>query len=417
MLKNKKLIQNTLWLAGLHGGNFVTPLIALPFLVRVLGAEGFGMYIFAGVIISYLGLVCDYGFNLSGTRDIAVSRDNKNNMINVFSKIYYIKIILFLFCFVIFLLLVFISESIKTNILLYVCSFSLLIGQSFFPIWFFQGIQDFRAIVILSFSSKLIFTLLIFIMVDNPDDAFIAALMNSIGSAVAMLIAFYIAIYKYEMRFVRVPFRDLWLYSKKGFYIFLAQIKISLFSTANILILGILSGPISVGYYAAAEKIMRAVAQIQAPLLTALFPKLSLDIKLNKNDSIKLLKKVIVFGVAGYVVICSGVFIYSEEIIKLAYGPNHNESADILKIIIICPLLIYLNNIFGTQILLSLGKDKIYMMVLLFTGIINLILSSYLTSKYDYIGTSVSTLISELIVVIGMFIFAKNFFTKDQFKA
>jgi PST family polysaccharide transporter len=36
--------------------------------------------------------------------------------------------------------------------------------------------------------------------------------------------------------------------------------KITLFSSTNVVILGVMIGPVAVGYYVAAEKIMRALA-------------------------------------------------------------------------------------------------------------------------------------------------------------
>jgi PST family polysaccharide transporter len=78
-----------------------------------------------------------------------------------------------------------------------------------------------------------------------------------------------------------------------------------------------------------------------------------------------------------------------------------------LRIILIIPLCVFLNNLFGTQILLNIGKDKLFFRVLLFTALINMLLVFPLTYFYSYIGTSISMLFSEVFLLIMMFYYAK----------
>lgn len=408
MIRNK-FVGNVLWLSLLQGINFIAPLIALPYLVRVLGASEYGLYIFSAVIVSYLGLVCDYGFNLTGTRDISVHKNNRNELRNIFSKIIIIKTIALTFASIAFLLSTIYSQHIKDNLLLYTCAFSLLLGQTFFPSWFFQGIEDFKLIAVLNCISRTIFTILIFLTVKQSGDAYLAALMNSLGTLATTLLALGIIIFKHKIYLINVNLKTVYAYAKKNFFVFLAQMKISFFSSANVLILGIISGPTSVGYFSAAEKLMRALAQAQIPLLSALYPKMASDLVSHREKSIRLLKSILLGGTVCYLVVGLIVFINAESIITFAFGPEMKSSALALQIIVLCPLLIFQNNIFGTQLLLNLGKDKTYFSVVFITGILNLVLATILTMLYDFIGTSISLLIAEICVALGMFYFAKQY--------
>ena len=47
-------------------------MITFPYLVRTLGVEKYGLVMFAQAFISYFSLMGDYGFNLSGTREVAL---------------------------------------------------------------------------------------------------------------------------------------------------------------------------------------------------------------------------------------------------------------------------------------------------------------------------------------------------------
>ena len=107
---NKTVLNNTVSLTLLQATNYLLPLIALPYLARILGPEFFGIVMYAQVFNRYFYITTEYGFDYTGTRQISISRDDSIKLNNIFWSIIYTKIIICLFCFLVLLILVYLSK-------------------------------------------------------------------------------------------------------------------------------------------------------------------------------------------------------------------------------------------------------------------------------------------------------------------
>jgi PST family polysaccharide transporter len=84
----KTIFKNFLSLNLLQLSNILFPLIILPYVVRVIGVEKFGLVSFVQAFIMYFVTFSDYGFNLTGTREISVYRGDIKKISEIFSSIY-----------------------------------------------------------------------------------------------------------------------------------------------------------------------------------------------------------------------------------------------------------------------------------------------------------------------------------------
>ncbi len=129
-------------------------------------------------------------------------------------------------------------------------------------------------------------------------------------------------------------------------------------------------------------------------------------LKTNKDKAILEIVKIAKLGTLLYVIVLICLFYFSEEIIYFVYGKNMEIVNNIFQVLLIIPLTIFLNNMFGTQILLNMGHDKQFFYIVLYTAIINLVLVGPLTYIYSFYGTAFSVVVSEIFLMFGMYYYA-----------
>lgn len=411
---NKILINNFFALSVLQFLNLVLPLITLPYLLRVIGVENVGLLAFSQAFVFYFQIVTEYGFNLTATRDISVNTENKESVKKIYNETMTTKFFLFFVSGIVLFLLVISTPYFWKNHILYLFYYLSLFGQILFPIWFFQGVQQMKYVTYINVIAKTIFTILVFLIVTHEEDYIFVPLLLAIGNIISGIISVYY-LYKNHGIFFKIQhFSKVKEQLISGKFIFLSQLKITLFSNTNTFVLGLIAGNFSVGLFNTAEKIIRAFASLQVPVVNTLFPYIAKEIRNNLDKTVVQIKKIGLYGTIFYMIILTPVFIYSKEIIVLLGTKDAIESSKILRILITLPLLIFLNNLFGTQILLNLNKDKTYFNILLVTAVTNIVLIFPLTYRFDYVGTSISVLITETLLFLLMWVYTTKTIKKER---
>lgn len=404
--KHKILASNFVYLSLLQGLNLILPLITLPYLIRTLGVEYFGLLSFSFAFITYFQIVTDYGFNASGTRDISMAVNDFEKQNLIFNQIMSAKLLLVILSFIVMMGIVFSFEIFRTYWIIYLFSFGSIFGQAIFPVWYFQGIQKMKYITYLNVATKLIFTIALFIFVRQKSDYYLVPLFNGLGFMTAGIFALFYIWKDFKIKFKIQPWKGITEQLQKSKYIFLSELKISLFTNTNTLILGIIAGNQAVGYFSAAEKLARAIGNLQTPIANTIFPYLSKEMAINKLAAIQKIKKITVLGTLLFSVIILFCFFFAEQIINIIYGKAMLSSVLLFRILILIPLLSFLDNMYGKQLLLNLGRDNLYFRVIVAATILNLAINFILTYFYNEFGTAITLIITQIFIVLGMWYFA-----------
>src|SRR5208283_4678208 len=122
-LEGSRVLRNVTSLSGLQVVTYFFPIIILPYLVRIIGPEKFGLIAFAQAFVQYFMILTDYGFNYTATRKISLCHDKKNEICSIFSSVMTVKFILTLISFVILLIIINLVPRFKNDWLIFFISF------------------------------------------------------------------------------------------------------------------------------------------------------------------------------------------------------------------------------------------------------------------------------------------------------
>lgn len=403
--EGKRWISNVLFLFLLQGANYILPLLTIPYLVRVLGPDYFGLLAFATATIGYLVLITDYGFNLSATQQVSIHRTESNKLNEIFSSVIIIKLIMMLVCLLLLTLMVFSFDRFSRDWEVYFFTFGMVIGNVLFPSWFYQGVERMGYVTTLNISAKLFFTIFIFVLVTEREHYWLVPLLTSAGFIVSGIIGLYLAKKKFALRLI-IPSKGMLVYQlKEGWHVFYSTVAISFYTLTTTFLLGLFTSSSTVGYYSAAEKIIQAVKGIYQPISQAVFPFLSRKIHLNRQKGVEFIKYYFSVISAIMLSLCSGLYLYAAQVIDLILGEQYTDSVSILQIMAFLPFLVAVSNIFGIQTMLTMGYKKAFARILSIAAVIGVGLPIVLIPRFQAVGSAISVLVAELFVTTAMAVF------------
>ena len=375
-------------------------------MVKTLGVDYFGLLAFATAMITYFAILTDYGFNITATKEISMNRDDKQKVIEIFSSVYIIKIFLLLLSLVLLSLIVFSVDKFAEHWEIYFLTFGTVIGQFLFPIWFFQGVEQMKYITYLNLIAKSIFTIAIFVFVQEPSDLYLVPLFFSLGAIIAGTISLYIVSTHFQIRFKFQTFNTIQSYLIEGWYVFLSRFYVSMYTSTNLILLGLFTNNVVVGYYAIAEKIVLAIAGIFEPLNQTLYPYLARKYKENFDFFVVLLKRIALLFiiVASIFVLLSEYFI--EALVHLVHGSYETTIIFLLSIFLLRVLSYPYGGLLSNSLII-MQETKNYIKVMNLTVLLNFLLVPISIYYFDALGLIVAFLVVTFIHVFLLAYYVK----------
>ena len=398
----KRLFSNFASLSVMQTLSFILPLLTMPYLVRILGLEKYGLVIFGQAFAVFFNILVDFGFNLSATREVSIYREDEEILTQIFSSVMTLKFLLIIASFLLLFPIIFAFEKLSNDWQLYYLSFLAVIGKAMFPVWYFQGIEKMKYITIVNAASKLVFTAAILVFIRHESDYLLVPLLNSFGLLFGGIYSLWIIKEKFLQKFEIQKSTTLLKYFKDSSQFFLSRISSVGYSNLNVFMAGVLLNPVSVGYYYIADRVVNVSLSLFDPLIQTIYPYLS------QKFNYRFLRKLVSYSISVSLLIAMGLYFSSDLVSLILIGEQsfvfQNLLSSMLPIIPISILYVML----GAPLLLARGYKKEFNLSITYGFILHLIVlgllylyysSSFAQGEYILLYFSASLVFSKLLVL------------------
>jgi PST family polysaccharide transporter len=367
------VVKNALLLYGVQLSSYIFPLIAVPYLSRVLGPSKFGLIAFAQSFIWYFVTLTEYGFNLTATRRIAVHADDPEIVSTTFNSVMAAKLLLCAIGFAIMTGTVLVVPKFRADWLLYAVSYLAVIGNCLFPQWLFQGLQKLQHVAWRDFAAKLLSLVAIFVFVRKESDYLLAAGLQAGAFALSGLAGLLTVPVVTPVRFGVPPWQEVNQRLREGFAVFLSMAAMNLYSSTNMFILGLVSYT-ETGYFSGAQRVIVALRMLASPLVTALYPHISHMANRSQQDAIRFVRKYSLILSAPFFLGGLALLAGAPYFVPLFLGPKFQPSVRLFQIMAFSPCLCSLAQTYTTYYMLAFGYDKEWSKIILSGTALNFIL-------------------------------------------
>ena len=403
-----RLRDNILALSVVQAGNYLVPLLALPFLARVLGIRAYGEVVFVQTVMMFGMLLVDFGFSWSATRDIAASRDDRAKVSTLFAGTWGLQWLLLAVVVLVVLLSMLWLPSLRPNASLYLTGLGIVLGQVLFPLWLFQGLEALKVAAVIQVVGKVLALPWLLIWVDGPQDQVAAIAFFSASSVLSGLGAVW---WIHRSKWVEWfwPSRaDLAQAFRQGAWIFGSRVSISLYTTAVPLAVGLWAGPAQLAAFNLADKVRVLIQGFLAPVAQALFPRMSYLINRDRVAAFSLLTKSA--WLVGFVSLLSGglVWWFAEEIMLILGGKDFINTGDILRWLAFVPLMVAGSNTLGVQVMLPRGMNRAFTTILTAASIMSLVGLYPAVMNAEARGAAQLVLLVECVVTLAMALYLRR---------
>lgn len=390
----KNIIYNVLYQISV----IIIPLITAPYISRVIGAEGVGIYSYSTSVASYFALFILWGVGNYGVRTIAKTRDDYNLCRKNFWSIYSFQIVCTIIVLIAYSVFIYFTESKYQVALIIQILYLLSVGLD--VNWYFAGTEQFKITVTRGMLVKFLQVVLIFALIRTNMDTYKYIAIMTGGTLIGQVCLFPIIFNQIPP--IKITIKEILCHIKPNIILFVPILATSVFTIMDKIMLEWINHDIAaVGIYEYSEKIVKLPLGVITAIGTVMLPKIS-NLLVNNNEKesqhyfqlsmhyIGILVTAMAFGIAAIAPTFSVVF----------YGKEFEECGTIITMLSIILVTSSWANIIRTQYLIPNNKEKTYIIAVICGAVLNLILNWIFIPRLGARGAAIGTIGAEVILCI-----------------
>ena len=411
-MKKPSIKKNLIYSTAYQILNIITPFITAPYISRVLGARGVGIYSYTNSVVTYFILFAALGTASYGQREIAMHRDNPVVSSRLFWEIEILSCATTLVSLVAWTVWIFIA----TQYIVYYGILTVSILAVAFDIsWYFGGFEKFKYIVIRNTLVKIAGIILLFLFVRQETDILLyVSIMATTGLLGNISMWTYLPklLHKVDFRTLH-PFK---IHLKQTFAYFIPTIATSVYTVLDKTMIGAITNSEELnGYYEQATKIIRMAESLLFSLNTVMVSRQSYLFAEGKMDEIKdKINKSFEFLFALAIPFMFGIWGAAENFVPWFFGKGYEPVVILLYLMSPLPLVICISNIMGSQYLTPSGQRARSSKGIIAGAGTNFALNLVLIYRFNVNGATIASLVAECVISIIYVHMSKNFVSWKQ---
>jgi PST family polysaccharide transporter len=299
--ENATVAENYVFMTVLQALNVCFYLLVYPFLIRVLGVDSYGLYVYAAAVVALFVTFVSFGYDLPAAKRIAENVGDKNAMSQILSEVTTSKLLLEVFAMIVYLGLFLLLPKMQANPILFAIVFFQTTTNILFPQWYFQGVQRMRVVTYIQVAFKVLSLPFLFWFLHDAQDNWVYALIVTITAIAGGVVAWLIIVYKDGIKVRLVSLSAIQVSIRNALPFFLSNTTGVIKEQGVVLLIGQFLGMNDVAIYDLANKIILIPRTIFSKLNDALFPKMMAQ--QNESRRRKILIGEIVIGLASIALI------------------------------------------------------------------------------------------------------------------
>lgn len=383
------------------------PLVSMPYLSRVLEADGIGVVSYAESIVSYFVLFASLGTATYGQRQISYVRDSVEERSRVFWETWLLRTIMTVIVVVPYLLFAFfVADTSVTWI--YVLFGIHLLSVSVDIVWLFQGLEEFGKVVLRNILVKVISLILFFLIVKTKDDLIYYVLIY-----VGVTFICGVSLWGYLPKYVKkVPMKSLrpFRHIKIVLSLFLPTIAVQIYTVLDKTMIGVITGSsFQNGYYEQASKIAKVALTVITALGIVMISRVGYYYEKGEAETVRsYLYRSYRFAWLLAIPMCLGLIMITPNLVPWFFGDGYDEVVPLLKIQSFLIIAIGINMVTGNQYLIPTKRENVYTLTVLIGACVNFVLNIFMIYKFQALGAGIASVVAESVIAIVQIVIVRK---------
>lgn len=392
----------------LNVSNVLFPFITGPYTARVLEPDGIGLASFAGSYTYYFCLFAGLGVTNYAIREISKMRNDVKERQTFVSQVFTLLVLNTFVLAVFYYGSIILLPQMREHLLIFVISGLSLLLLPFSNEWYFYGMERFGFTTSRTLIFRCISIAALFLFVKSKADLYIYMFISVVWGLGA--ITWNIAEMRRDGVKLKLVSKGIRRHYKPMLILFASTVAISIYTSLDILMLGIMTDYSEVGFYRNATSISKTVLAVVTSLSAVALPRVTYFAKQNDLENLNSLITKSFCVISFLAIPCTvGLICISSSFVPLFYG-NAFQGA-VVPLVIMSGVIIAIgfNNLTGTQILLGIGHDTLFLKCILVGSFSNFILNLVLIPIFGASGASASSVIAEFLILFVTVICVKKY--------